>query len=524
MLNQLHSFTAEEWKLVESQFSNSYKSTVSFVSENKGSLNEARDIYVEAFIYYTQLLELHGMDLLERAEQIIYSFGRKLWLQKLEKKRVDINFVKHRREFYEMEDAFHEIASINERSAKTATKLAEVGEPARTLINEHIGNRRELGDVASRLGMKDETRAFSTLAKYIRKLVRLIEGKEFEQTDEAFERLLRYVLDNPTDVSERCPESDKVCITMIARTVAMVRNYSTRNERIGRLRQMQARVLPDHLDIDALSDEPLNKKKMKPALVFGFSAFIAVSISAITAFGILNKSVVSEVEINSDTPKEIQMETNPLAEDEREVFHPKTAFVIDETGFLVTSSEGLSVGEKVFLNNGEHTALHARVLAINEQNKIAIVQCDSINEVYLPYRFAPEDARVGESLFALGYTNHQFFYEQSHLNANNSEGYGRMKLQIDLPGAPVLCERGQIIGMITDTQKESGGISKMMKVSALREIVNFELEKHDLNASYTRRNKLFYDDRTAQIENTSPFVYEVNILKENNETIMAAIP
>lgn len=524
MLNQLHSFTAEEWKIVEGQFSNSYKSTVSFVSENKGTLNEAREIYVDAFIYYTQLLELHGIELRERAEQIIYSFARKLWLQKLEKRRVDTNFVKHRREFYEMEDAFHEIASINERTAKTAAKLAEVGEPARTLINEHIGNRKELSGVASRLGMKDETRAFSNLAKHIRKLIRLIESKEFDHSDDAFERLLRYVLDNPTEVSEAHPQADKVCITMIARTVAMVRNYATRNERIARLREMQGHVLPDHLDIESVSDEPLNKKKMRPALVFGLSAFIAVSISAVTAIGILGNTAISEGNPKPTEPTEIQLEPIPLAESNREEFRPKTAFVIDETGLLVMPSEGLSTGQKLFLSNDENTALPAEVLAINERNKIAIVQSDSIKSIYLPYRFAPEDARVGESLFALGYAGHQIFYEQSHLNANNSEGYGRMKLQIELPGAPVLCERGQIIGMITDTGKENDGISKMIKVSALREIVNFELEKQNLTASYTRRNRLFYDDRTAQIKNTSPFVYEANIFRENNETIMAAIP
>ncbi|MFN2430078.1 MAG: hypothetical protein ABR574_08690 [Cryomorphaceae bacterium] len=524
MLNQLHSFTAEEWKGVEAQFASSYTGTVSFVSENKGSLNEAREIYVEAFIYYTQLLELHGLELQDRAEQIIYSFARKLWVEKLQKRRVDINFVKHRREFFEMEDAFHEIASINERTAKTAAKLAEVGEPARTLINEHIGNRKELPEVASRLGMNDETKAFSNLAKYIRKLIRLIDSKEFEHSDEDFERLLRYVLDNPNSEPETHAEADKVCIAIISRTAAMVRNYATRNERSARLREMQARVLPDHISVDAVKDESTKRKKMKPVLVFGLSALIAVSISAITAFGILANKSLSEEKVQTPGALQLPPAQTVLAEQPNETFNPKTAFVIDQSGFLVMPSQGLSKGSKLFLKNDNHGVLEGEVIAINERNEIAIIRCDSIGHVNLPYRLAPEDARVGESLFALGYAGHQIFYEQSHLNANHSKGYGRMKLQVDLPGAPVLCERGQIIGMITALETNKSGIAKMMKASALREIVNFELENKDLKPKYTSRNKLFYSDRTAQIDQTSPFVYEVDILNENNETIMAAIP
>ena len=155
-IEQLHTITEENWEHIVKQFSAHYGPTLTFVTENKGSLSEGRDIYVDAFIYYTQLIELQGPSMLEKAEGLIYSFARKLWVKRLSKRNVDVNFVKHRREYFEMEEAFHDIDSINERTIKTSQKLAELGEPYRTLISEHIGKTTHLDELYGRLGLKNE--------------------------------------------------------------------------------------------------------------------------------------------------------------------------------------------------------------------------------------------------------------------------------------------------------------------------------------------------------------------------------
>src|SRR5690606_26913014 len=222
---ELHKFTSEDWKILESQFAGFSMPVIDFVTENKGSISEAEEIYINAFIYYTQLLELHGLKLTAKAEDLIYSFSRKLWIKVLGKRNVDINFVKHRRSFFEMEDAFHEIESINERSEKTAEKLADVGEPARTLILEHIGRNTELSVIGSRLGYADEDRAFGQISKSVRKLIRLSEGKTFELNDADFKLLTKYVLGNQRSESIELTEEKKVAVTMISRSVAMIRSY-----------------------------------------------------------------------------------------------------------------------------------------------------------------------------------------------------------------------------------------------------------------------------------------------------------
>jgi hypothetical protein len=246
--NELHVFESEDWKAVESQFSKFYRATFEFVTENKGSIDEAKDIYINAFIYYTQLIEIHGVKLFEKADEIIYSFSRRLWLHKLEKRRVDLNYVKHRREFFEMEEAFYEIDSIAQRSAKTAERLAIIGEPCRTMVLEYVGRRKPLMDCASRLGFSDEDRAFQQVTKCIRKLINLTENIDIKQEEAGFTALVRYVLDDMDRASSQLMEKDKVMITMISRTVAMVRNYVTSTERIQVLKTIQDKMLPTVLE------------------------------------------------------------------------------------------------------------------------------------------------------------------------------------------------------------------------------------------------------------------------------------
>lgn len=511
---ELHKFTSEDWKLLETQFSGFSFPVIDFVTENKGSLSEAEEVYINAFIYYTQLLELHGLKLTTKAEDLIYSFSRKLWIKVLGKRNVDINFVKHRRSFFEMEDAFHEIESINERSEKTAEKLAEVGEPARTLILEHLGRNKDLSQVSARLGYSDEDKAFAQLSKSIRKLIKLSEGKNFDLTENEFQELVRYVLDKQREDSSQLSEEKKVAVTMISRSTAMIRSYVIRNQRIQKLKEMQERIHPDtHLALEKSSpNSHKDNKKMKPAAVFALSAVVALSVSVLTAFGITNLHKLqhepeSEITAQIDTVDTKIMEPVEEAKKDMEM----SAFAISSDGLFLTTAH-VQKGSKVKLNNSDEVeALNGEVVYVDTLQNLALVKCEMKKQTRLPYMLALADPKIAESMYAVGYFNDLFFYSEGIVNAS-ANGSRKIKLDNATGGSPVVSDNGQILGMVLANSTDEN-ICALLTCSQIKDAISSYEQLASTKVQLTSRNGLFYSNRTEQVEKLKPFVYKVeNIL------------
>jgi len=522
-IEQLHTISADDWCKIETQFSEKYKPVITFVTENKGTLAEGRDIYVESFIYYIQLLELHGVEMIEKADQIIYSFARKLWVHKLSRRNVDTNFVKHRREYFEMENAFHDIDAINERSKKTAEKLAELGEPARTLITEHIGGKVSLEDLYSRLGISSEDRAFTTLAKSMRKLIKLTEKKEFDEiSDEAFGLLVRYVMDNPNTEGSQYSKEEKICLTMISRSAAMIRNFSERKKRLKRLDDLKVRFEPAAELVMNGDTETKKQSKMKPIYTFGFTAVIAVVISTITAFGILAKSQPDEemAEMTNDSTNVDKPTVEVFVEAK-----PKSAFLIDQGGFLITTSDmDNRTGLVKLRNNHLDRNISARVIYTDTVLGLSVLKSDSIVDTGVPYRFSTEDARVGQPLFTVGVKNGEILYEEGYLNASHHSGFGRSEFKSVPVGSPVLSDRGQILGVVVNGVDESNELSRLVKNSELEKLFQNLSENKGIQINPPRRNKLYYSDRADQIEKISPFIFNVENPAPVSETIASTTP
>lgn len=509
-LHNLHSFTPEDWKKLESQFAGFSSPTMEFVTENKGSIAEAESIYTEAFVYYTQLIELRGPKIMDQAEQIIYSFSRKLWIQKLEKRNVDIDFVSYRRAFYSMDDAFDEIDSINNRSEKTAEKLALVGEPARTLIIEHIGLHKKLAQLAPRFGIDDEAKAFSRIAKSLRKLIKDSDSKNFAVSDPEFEILVRFVLDNNTGDSVELSEDKKVGVTIISRTIAMVRSYVNRKSRLQRLKEMQERIEPDtHSGLDKASvvtNHNHKQKKMKPLAILAFSAIVALTVSIITAFGlsgIVEGAAAKKVEVPpADTIQIVIPKVEPVKIPDIEA----TAFAISTDGLFLTTS-ALSNRRKVRLVNSD-LGLDAKVVYVDTVLGISILKSELEKPLRMPYRFSPDDAKIGQEIYSVGYPEKDFFYTKGTLNSLEKKNTATTDMPHSAAGSPVISDHGQILGMVLHNHFGDGS-ARIIQISKLKSALDAWAEKSETKLLFENRNGLYYSDRTVQIEKLNPYIFKV---------------
>jgi S1-C subfamily serine protease len=515
--NDLHVFESEDWKTIESQFTKFYRPTFEFVTENKGTVEEAKDIYISAFVYYTQLIEIQGVKLFDKADQIIYSFSRRLWLHKLEKRRVDLNYVRHKREYFEMEEAFYEIDSISQRSAKTAGRLADIGEPCRTIVLEYVGRRKPLMECASRLGFANEDRAFQQVTKCIRKLIGLTENVEIKQDDATFTGLVRYVLDDMDRESSPLMEKDKVVIAMISRAVAMVRNYVNSSERTQVLKDIQDKMMPSMLESALMKPKnSSNHKKMKPISMIAATATLAVVVSAITAFSVAGSMHANGQPIEEKVAKPSIELGEEMAEVLPEVAPTSafvgTAFAISNDGYFLTASSAIKDAAKVqFVNPSDGQSMEAAVVHVDAANDLALLRISGeMASSIVPYRFSPDGAKIGEEVYSLGFPEESIFYSNGSLHSVNSQT-GQIGLKSASAGAPVISSNGQIVGMINGTKGVVSDTPDMVKVEQISKMLKEIAADRSIQVNVPQKNKLFYSDRTRQIEQVSPFLFRVEV-------------
>lgn len=512
-IDELHNFSAENWKVLETQFSKFSTPVLNFVTENKGSLPEAEEIYIKAFIYYTQLLELHGFKLSSKGEDLTYSFSRKLWIKVLSKRNVDTDFVLHRRSFYEMEDAFHEIESINQRSEKTAQKLAEIGEPARTLVLEHIGKHVELSTIGSRLGYNTEEKAMAQIAKSLRKLIRITESKTFELDEGIFEKLVCYVLCEEYNDDTHFSEEEKVAITMISRSVAMIRNHVSRNGRLTKLKELQARVQPDVNAVLKKSTPHTTKspKKMKPAYIFLISAGVAIFFSITTA-ALMGFQTSKEV-FEPQQVVEIPVDTVEVAIDEKpEIVKSNdfnaSAFPITPDGLFLTSGQ-TKIGDHFnLINSIDGSEIHAEVVYSDPMQKLHLLKAEITSPMQIPYMFAPDYLKIAQKMYSLGFDEGVLLYNEGIVHSEITKGNVQVSLEIATQGAPVISDKGQILGVVL-ARDEHNNRPTVIATPKIREILAAYESNVGGRISLTTRNKLFYNEVSEQVERIKPFIYKV---------------
>jgi len=507
-LEQWYSIQPNDWKELEKHFRDSYYPVHNFITENKGSFSEAREVYIEAFYYYTRSIELKGKSYLEKAEGLIYSFARIIWLKKLAKRNVDTGLVHHKREFYDLDATFHEIDLMAERCTKASMLIAEIGEPCRTLILEVIGKGNSLEEVGSRLGFTIESRAQARLTSCMRKLTKLLENKAFTDKDDHFKFCLRYILD-PTSVEKPGGKRAEVCLAITSRVVATIRNHVNGSERTAALREFRDRLIPEDTKLIKMIDSESKRKNMKPVQLISIAAFIALMVSGITTFSVNQFSIdVKKHFLAEDTvsyiSNEIQQDTleyDTLIQVPEITWLERSAFLVSNDGIALTTSQGLSEGQKIDVSKSENESAQAEVIAVDEELGIALLHVDTSMHVDVPFILSEANPVIGEELFSLGFSNHNdLFYSEAHTQRLEDENQWISSNSLD-QGAPLLSFRGELKAMVSSNEADQRSVG----VNQLKKFIRTNASKTE----FPDENLLRYKKNSKKIEMVSPCVLKI---------------
>lgn len=197
-----------------------------------------------------------------------------------------------------------------------------------------------------------------------------------------------------------------------------------------------------------------------------------------------------------------------------------TAFVLDESGYLVTSSHILKSADSIVIENEEGLRFRVEPVYKNADYDLAILKISDIDFQgfeKLPYKIGDKLAGLGEKVYTLGYPREQMVYGEGSLSAQTGFFGDTTAYQISIPvnpgnsGGPLLDDKGNLIGIISGKQTATEGVAFAVKSNFIYQLLA-EMDEDSLTEKVTKnKNTVANLGRTQQIEKIKGMVFKVNV-------------
>jgi serine protease Do len=266
---------------------------------------------------------------------------------------------------------------------------------------------------------------------------------------------------------------------------------------------------------------------------------IAVAASIAGLVSILITTVVSNVnnkngnikQLNAleDKAKKIELKVNQLqagvlaapAKQKIEARIRATGFMIDAANsYIVTNAHVIKASANhLIVENIEGEQYYAKSVYVNTDKDLAIIKIIDSNFKplpALPYTIRKSGAELGEQIFLMGYPKQEIVYGEGYVSAKNGYQMDTVYCQISTAanegnsGSPVITKNGDLIGIVTSTERNANGVVYAIKssniYSALGEV---RKQEEDSKIKIISAPALRGLDRVTQIKKMKGYVFMI---------------
>lgn len=202
-----------------------------------------------------------------------------------------------------------------------------------------------------------------------------------------------------------------------------------------------------------------------------------------------------------------------------------TCFAINRYGYMLTNRHVIDGADSIYIQNNKGEVFKAYSVFEDASSDLAVLRLadSTYRTAPLPYSLKPGASRLGEEVFTMGYPRDEVVYGKGYISAQTGFAGDTIAYQVSIPvspgnsGAPLLDNKGQIIGIITGKQSSSGDIAFAVKSTNLKRLLD-EMPKESINRKAKKEiksnvNSLEGLSREDQLKKLEDYVYMVKVYK-----------
>jgi len=158
---------------VETIYRENYSAIQSFVLNNNGSVDEARDIFQEAMIVLYEKARSPSFSLNCQLRTFVYSVCRRLWLKRLQQLSKYSLQVDSLEDTVPVDEEIEDHEKRNDDFVLMEHAMAKIGEPCKSLLDAYYIQKKSMQDIAGEFGYTNADNAKTQKYKCLMRLKKL---------------------------------------------------------------------------------------------------------------------------------------------------------------------------------------------------------------------------------------------------------------------------------------------------------------------------------------------------------------
>ena len=146
-------------KAAEAIYRENYAMVQSFILNNNGSVEEAKDIFQEAMIVLYEKSRIATFSLNCQIKTYVYSICRRLWLKRLQQLSKFSTQVESLEETVPVEEEIEEHEKRNADFILMEQAMAKIGEPCKSLLDAYYLQKKHMQEIAAEFGYTNSDNA-----------------------------------------------------------------------------------------------------------------------------------------------------------------------------------------------------------------------------------------------------------------------------------------------------------------------------------------------------------------------------
>ena len=160
-------------KAIESIYRLNYSMIQTFVLNNNGSVDDARDIFQEAMVVLYQKSTTPTFSLNCQIKTYVYSICRRLWLKRLQQLSKFSTQVENLEETVPVEEEIEEHEKVNNNFILMEDAMGKIGEPCKSLLDAYYLQKKNMLEIAGEFGYTNADNAKTQKYKCLVRLKKL---------------------------------------------------------------------------------------------------------------------------------------------------------------------------------------------------------------------------------------------------------------------------------------------------------------------------------------------------------------